>query len=77
MKAIQFTLDETLLKRVDADPEVRASGRSAFLRNAIEEYLKRRRERSIRDAYPRGYRAKPVRPGEFETTTEALVWPDE
>jgi metal-responsive CopG/Arc/MetJ family transcriptional regulator len=77
MKAIQFTLDESLLKRVDADPEVKAGGRSAFLRNAIEEYLKRRRERSIRDAYRRGYRAKPVRPGEFETTNEALVWPDE
>jgi metal-responsive CopG/Arc/MetJ family transcriptional regulator len=77
MKAIQFTLDEALLKRVDADPEVKASGRSAFLRKAIEEYLKHRRERSIRDAYRRGYRGKPVQPEEFETTREALVWPDE
>jgi metal-responsive CopG/Arc/MetJ family transcriptional regulator len=77
MKAIQFTLDEALLRRVDADPEVKEKGRSAFLRNAIDEYLKRRRERSIRDAYRRGYRSRPVRAGEFEMSDRALAWPDE
>jgi len=77
MKAIQFTLDEALLRRVDADPEVKARGRSAFLRNAINQYLGARRERSIRDTYRRGYRARPVRMGEFDTSDESLAWPDE
>lgn len=77
MKAVQFTLDEGLLRRVDADPEVKAKGRSAFLRNAIEEYLRSRRESEIRDAYRRGYGARPARPAEFETPGEALAWPDE
>ena len=77
MKAVQFTLDEALLRRVDADPEVREKGRSAFLRNAIRQYLRAGSERSIRDAYRRGYRARPVRAAEFETSDESLPWPDE
>ena len=77
MKAIQFTLDEALLRRVDADPEAKEKGRSAFLRNAIEDYLRRRHERAIHDAYRRGYRSRPVREGEFETSSRALAWPDE
>ena len=77
MKAIQFTLDEELLQRMDADSEVKEKGRSAFLRNAIAQYLRTRRERSIREAYQRGYGNQPVRAGEFESSEEALVWPDE
>jgi len=77
MKAIQFTLDEELLRRVDSDPEVKAKGRSAFLRNAIDAYLRSRRERSIGDAYRRAYRARPVQQDEFETSGGALAWPDE
>ena len=34
MKAIQVMFDETLLKRLDADAEVRKVGRSAVLRRA-------------------------------------------
>ena len=51
MKAIQITLDEALLARLDASAEVRRDGRSAVLRRAAEEYLKRRRRRAIADQY--------------------------
>jgi metal-responsive CopG/Arc/MetJ family transcriptional regulator len=77
MKAVQFTIEPELLRRVDADPEVKAHGRSAFLRAAIEELLMRKRTKEIRDAYRRGYGTKAVAPGEFETENGALVWPDE
>jgi metal-responsive CopG/Arc/MetJ family transcriptional regulator len=56
MKAIQITMDESLLARLDADEEVRRLGRSAVLRRAVEEYLRRRRAAGIADAYRRAYR---------------------
>jgi hypothetical protein len=77
MKAIQFTVDEDLLRRMDADPEVKAKGRSAFLRRAIAEYLQRKREAAIREAYRRGYGGDPPADGEFDVAPERWVWPDE
>ena len=47
--------DETLLRRLDADEEVRRTGRSAVLRRAAAEYLRRRRVRQTADAYRRAY----------------------
>ena len=55
MKAIQVTLDEALLARLDADAEVRRDGRSAVLRRAADEYLRRRRKRAIAEQYTRAY----------------------
>ena len=64
--------DEALLKRLDADDEVRQAGRSAVLRRAAAEYLRRRRQKKTADAYRRAY----------GTTRSALDreltgWPDE
>jgi predicted transcriptional regulator len=75
MKAIQFTIDEALLRRVDQDDEVKKKGRSAFLRAAIEDRLRRKRRRAIQDAYRRGYGAAPPADDEFETDPEVLGWP--
>ena len=77
MRAIQFTIDEDLLRRVDADPEVKTKGRSAFLRAAIEERLRTKRARDIGTAYRRGYRAAPPSDGEFRVDAGATAWPDE
>ncbi len=55
MKAIQVTLTEELLARLDADAEVRHYGRSAVLRRAVDEYLRRRRRRSIAEQYAKAY----------------------
>ena len=77
MKAVQFTIGEALLKRVDADGEAKALGRSAFLRNAITEYLRRKGTGEIRQAYRTGYGAAPPETDEFETSRGALAWPEE
>lgn len=77
MKAVQFTIDEDLLRRIDRLPEVREHGRSAFLRRAAEASLKERRKREIRDAYRRGYGDKPVTDEEFGLPPNARAWPDE
>jgi len=54
-KHIQVSIDRDLLARIDADPEVAAGGRSAFVRSAVRLYLraKERREidRQITEAY--------------------------
>ena len=74
MKAVQITLDESLLAELDADDEVKRDGRSAVLRRAALEYLHRKRRKSIRDAYRRGYGS-----GADELTrwTDEAVWPEE
>lgn len=53
MKAIQITMDEGLLRDFDADEEVRKRGRSAVFRGFAREYLRRRRERRIKEEYAR------------------------
>ena len=79
MKAIQITIDEPLLSRLDADPEVKRVGRSAVLRRAIDVYLRARRKRLVGDAYRRAYqRGGPsgTPGGELEGWTEEAAWPE-
>jgi predicted transcriptional regulator len=75
MKAVQVTLDEKLLAQLDADPEVKRDGRSAVMRRATAEYLRRKQRASIADAYRRGYRAGTG--GELEAWADEGAWPDE
>lgn len=75
MKAIQITVDERLLSRLDADPEVKRVGRSAVFRRAVDVYLRARRKRLVGDAYRRAYqRGGPRR--ELEGWAEEGVWPE-
>jgi metal-responsive CopG/Arc/MetJ family transcriptional regulator len=76
MKAIQITLDEALLARLDADEEVRRDGRSAVLRRAAEEYLRRRRKRVIAEQYSRAYGASPDLGAEFSGWEDEGTWPE-
>ena len=46
-RPVQISLDTDLLRRIDAEPEVRERGRSAFIRSAVEVYLYARRRREI------------------------------
>ena len=55
MRAIQVTLDEQLLARLDATEEARKEGRSAVLRRALAEYLARRRRSEIAEGYASAY----------------------
>ena len=75
MKAIQITLDERLLAALDADPEVKRDGRSAVMRRATGEYLRRKRRASIAEAYRRGYRGGAG--GDLEGWADEGEWPDE
>ena len=70
MKAIQITLDERLLVRLDADEEVKRDGRSAVLRRAVADYLRKKRRVAVADAYRRGY-------GKHPSDVDLAGWTDE
>jgi metal-responsive CopG/Arc/MetJ family transcriptional regulator len=77
MRAIQFTIDETLLRRIDRDPEAKAVGRSAFLRRAAQVYLERRARERLAQQYRQAYVKAPF-PDDFGPwPPEASTWPDE
>ena len=76
MKAVQVLFDEALLARLDSDAEVREFGRSAVLRRAAAEYLRRRRAKNVADAYRRGYGKRDSLSAEFDGWVDEGVWPE-
>ena len=75
MKAIQVTFDEKLLARLDATEEARRDGRSAVLRRAAAEYLRRRRRDEIAERYQQAYGEEPGLGEEFEGWEDEGEWP--
>jgi predicted transcriptional regulator len=76
MKPIQILIDEKLLRRLDADAEVRRSGRSAVLRRAAADYLRRSRAKRIAEAYARAYRGPAGLDEEFGGWEDEGSWPE-
>lgn len=54
-KPVQISIDEGLLERIDADPEAREKGRSAFVRAAVRFYLSAKERREIEDRLVAAY----------------------
>jgi metal-responsive CopG/Arc/MetJ family transcriptional regulator len=77
MKTIQITMDERLLAKLDTDEETRRDGRSAVLRRAVAEYLKRRQRSRIDEAYRRAYKGTEDVDREFEGWEDEAIWPNE
>lgn len=77
MKTIQITVDEDLLAKLDQSEEVQRDGRSAVLRRAASEYLKRRRRIDIAKGYQRAYASKEGLGPEFEGWEDEGQWPIE
>jgi len=77
VRPIQVSIDQQLLRRVDADPEAKRDGRSAFIRAAIESYLRLKERRAfdeqLREAY--GGRAAELEE-EFRPLMDAQTWPE-
>jgi metal-responsive CopG/Arc/MetJ family transcriptional regulator len=75
-KAVQISLDAELLRRVDRDPEVRKLGRSAFVRSAIDLYLRAKERRAEDDAIRRAYGSgADAMLGDVEEFLGAQAWP--
>jgi metal-responsive CopG/Arc/MetJ family transcriptional regulator len=69
-------MDEALLRRLDRDREVRLEGRSAVLRRAIAEYLRRSSARRIAEAYRRAYGASAGLGTDFSGWESEGAWPE-
>ena len=77
MKPIQVMFDEKLLDRLDATEEVKQKGRSAVLRRATEEYLRRRRKSAISERYRSAYGADAGMGVEYSGWEGQGAWPEE
>ncbi|MBC8131882.1 MAG: ribbon-helix-helix protein, CopG family [Deltaproteobacteria bacterium] len=76
MKAIQVTFDEKLLAQLDRDEEVRRDGRSAVLRRAAAEYLRRARKTELAKAYQAAYAGDGKLGEEFSGWEDQGAWPN-
>jgi hypothetical protein len=76
MKPIQLMIDEPLLARLDAHEDVRRFGRSAVLRRAAAEYLRRHRARATAEAYRRAYGKRRGLGDEYRGWPEEGAWPE-
>ena len=76
MRPIHVMFDETLLKRLDADPEVRKSGRSAVLRRAAAAYLRRSGLKRIAESYRSAYEGPAGLGDAFGRWENEGVWPE-
>jgi len=77
-KAVQVSIDTDLLRRIDADPEARERGRSAFIRSAVELYLTARERREIDSRLTRAYQGQAdVLLAEIEDLLGEQSWPSD
>ena len=71
MATIQVVVDDKLLARLDCELNGAARGRSAFIRQALTEELKRRETLRLEEQHRRGYEQVPV--GDKESQ-EMAAW---
>ena len=69
-------MDEPLLRRLDADDEVKQVGRSEVLRRAATAYLRRARARRIAEAYRKAYAGGGGLGDEWAGWEAEGVWPE-
>ena len=75
METIQVVLDGKLLKAADSAAKREKVNRSALIRQALEEHLKRLHIRDLEERDRRGYLAKPQRQEEYRPWEEGAAWP--
>ena len=69
-------MDSEILKRVDRDPEARRLGRSAFIRAAVDVYLRAKDRRATDDAIRRAFGENAdAMLADVDEIIEAQAWP--
>lgn len=77
-RSVQISLDEELLEEIDRRPETKRKGRSAVIRRALYEYLRRQREQEIDRSYEEAYDGKADEIyTEFAELLGSQTWPEE
>jgi metal-responsive CopG/Arc/MetJ family transcriptional regulator len=75
LETIQVVLDIKLLKAADSAARRRKVNRSALIREALHEHLKRLQARELEELDRRGYLARPQDAEEVRVWEDAAVWP--
>jgi metal-responsive CopG/Arc/MetJ family transcriptional regulator len=76
MITIQVVLDEKLLRAADHAAKRYKVNRSALIRQALQQHLKRLRELEMEEQDRRGYLARPQQKEEFRIWEDAAAWPE-
>jgi metal-responsive CopG/Arc/MetJ family transcriptional regulator len=77
MARIQVLLDAKLLKAVNAAAKRGKVNRSALIRRALEEHLRRLKVSQLEKQERRAYLAQPQRPDEYLGLESIASWPDD
>jgi metal-responsive CopG/Arc/MetJ family transcriptional regulator len=77
METIQVVLNAKLLRAADLAAKRQKVNRSALVRQALQEHLKRLRELELEEQDRRGYMAQPQREDEFRIWEDAAAWPED
>ena len=77
MRTIQMTLDDDLVKSVDAISKELNTSRSAFTRHALREAIKQHNIQRLELKHRQGYASQPVNKEEFSVWEKEQNWGDE
>ena len=77
METIQIVLDTKLLKATDMAAKRQKVNRSALIRQALQEHLKRLHVAELEERDRRGYQTKPQRLEEYRPWEDIAAWPED
>ena len=77
MRTIQMTLDDDLVKKVDAIANELQTTRSAFTRDALRAAVQQYNTRCLEFRHRQGYAIRPVNEEEFSVWEKEQNWGDE
>jgi len=77
METIQVVLDSRLLKAADRAARKGNQNRSALIRDALREHLRRLELRELEERDRRGYEKYPDDPAEVERWEKIAEWPED
>jgi metal-responsive CopG/Arc/MetJ family transcriptional regulator len=77
VETIQVVLDAKLLKAADLAAKRQKVNRSALVRQALQEHLRRLHMMDLEERDRRGYQTRPQRVEEYRPWEEAASWPED
>jgi len=76
VETIQVVLDKKLLTAADVAAKRQRVNRSALIRQALQEHLRRLHVLDLEARDRRGYQARPQRTEEYRAWEDAAAWPE-
>ncbi len=77
METIQVVLDRKLLKAAEVAAKRQKVNRSALIRRALEEHLRRLHVLELEERERHGYEVQPQKIGEYRPWEEVAAWPED